>query len=380
MTRQFRSDDTSHWNEKFGNSSDGSYAPSTGVDSVIDSACTGTSGTTSLSATNAGFAIGQLILIHQTRGASAGVYELNKIANYSAGTITTSYPLCNTYGTGAQVLVMPQLASGNIAGGVTITGKAWNGTVGGIYAKFCNGTFTIAGSLVASGVGFRGGAASSNNALNGNPAGQAGEGNPGLGTNTYATNCYSANGNGGGGGVNGSGPQAGGTGGGGGNGTTGSGGTSQAGGIAGAGGGAVGNVGLTSMLFGGGGGGSQGQNNTAAAGGNAGGIILIIAKNIPTITGNIYINGNAGGNAATSGAGGGAGGSCLLKFQTGDMGTNKITVAAGSGGTGSYAGGAGSVGRIHADYSSSITGTTSPALDSTQDFSLNTGSGMFLIF
>jgi hypothetical protein len=28
----------------------------------------------------------------------------------------------------------------------------------------------------------------------------------------------------------------------------------------------------------------------------------------------------------------------------------------------------------------SLTGTTSPAIDTTQDFTLNTGSGMFLIF
>ena len=155
--RQFRSDDTSIWTDRFGIGTDGAYAPSTGTDAPIDSACTGTISTTSLSATNAGFAIGQLILIHQTQGASAGVYELNKIANYSAGTITTTYTLINTYTSGAQVLVMPSYSSGNIAGGVTITGKAWNGTVGGIYAKFCSGTFTLAGTLTGTGKGYRGG-------------------------------------------------------------------------------------------------------------------------------------------------------------------------------------------------------------------------------
>jgi hypothetical protein len=265
---------------------------------------------------------------------------------------------------------MPQYSSGSIAGGVTLTLKAWNGAVGGIYAKFCNGIFTIAGSLVGTGVGFRRGLAV--NAVN--AVGNTGEGSGGASSQT--TN---KNGNGGGGGAADGDGRAGA---GGGNATAGT-----AGYTAGQGGDAVGSAGLTTIFMGGGGG-AGGQDNSSTDGNNHGGaggaIVLIIAKTIPTITGSIILNGNNGvnSNAGYNGAGGGgAGGSCLLKGQTIDVGTTKITVAAGSGGTGSTpAGGAGSVGRIHADYSQTLTGSTIPTLDSTQDPTLNTGSGMFLIF
>ena len=346
--RQWRSDDTSKWAARFGTGSDGAYSPSTGTDSVIDSACSGTSGATSLTATNAGFAAGQLILIHQTQGTGAGNWELNAIANYSAGTITTSYPLMNTYGTGAQVLVMPQYSSGNIAGGVTITGKAWNGTVGGIYAKFCNGTFTIAGSIVGSGVGYRGGAGST-----GSPAQTyQGEGTTGVGGQSSA-----ANGNGGGGaawvGANSAG------GGGGGNGAAGSNGGGGSGETPGTGGNAVGNAALTSMLFGGGGGGAA--DSVGRTGQIGGGICLIIVKTI-TISGSITTNG-----ITLSGAASGAGGSILLKGQTLTLGSTLCQAAGGSNG------------RIHADYSATLTGTTSPTIDSTLDKSFaNVLGGGFL--
>ena len=347
--RQWRSDDTSKWTNAFGNGADGTYAPSTGTDALTDSACTGTSGTTSLTATNVSFASGQLILIHQTQGTGAGQWELNKIATYTAGTITTSYALINTYATGAQVVVMPQYSSGNIAGGVTLTGKAWNGTVGGIYVKFCNGTFTIGGTLNNGNGGFRG--------SNG-PA----QGESSLGSG--ASNNQSANGTGGGAALYNSSP------GGGGYATAGQAGTSGGGETyIGAGGGTIGIANLTTFFFGGAGGG----NGDVGSGGNAAGIILIISKTI-TVTGTIN---NTAGNPGT---GAGAGGSILLKGQTITLGSSLVTANGGTGGTSAHKCGDGGVGRIHADYSTSISGTTTPTIDSTLDITIAEASSGFFGF
>jgi hypothetical protein len=364
-------------NERFGNSSDGAYSPSTGTDAPIDSACTGTINTTSLLATNGSFAAGQLILIHQTRGAGAGQWELNKISSYIAGTITTKYKLTYGYISGAQVLVMPQYASGNIAGGVTLTGKAWNGTVGGIYAKFGNGTFTVPGSLVGSGIGFRGGVGGNRDQP---VAGQSGESDLGIGQQVSGDNTNSATN--GPGGQGGHGQSGGGTAlGGGGGGHTNAGShvdVSIAGGTA-----SSDTANLTIMLFGGGGGGggaAPGEDNPkdyGQLGGNSGGMILIIAKTI-IITGSMPTAGLSGANSAhpsfeEGGGGGGSGGSILLKGQTIILGSNLVTSLYGNGGAGSksyQSGGNGSVGRIHADYSTSISGTTNPSIDSTQDRTL----------
>lgn len=72
----------------------------------IYSACSGTAGAYTLSATNASFAAGQEILIHQTQGTNAGQWERNTIQSYTAGTITLKNPLLGSYVSGAQVLAM----------------------------------------------------------------------------------------------------------------------------------------------------------------------------------------------------------------------------------------------------------------------------------
>jgi len=64
--------------------------------------------------------------------------------------------------------------------------------------------------------------------------------------------------------------------------------------------------------------------------------------------------------------GSGAGGSILLKAQTATLGTAQITAAGGAGNN------PGSIGRIHLDYYTSYTGTTTPTLDATQDNNLVT--------
>lgn len=373
--RQFRSDDTSTWGEQFGNGQDGAYTPSTATDAPIDSAATGTADTTSLTATNASFASGQTILIHQTTGTGAGNWELNAIASYTSGTITTKYPLINTYGSGAQVVVLKQYSSVLIDTGVTLTAKAWNGTTGGILGFLCNGDTSIEGTITATAKGYRQAAGPTTSHAHGTQ----GEGKSGTGTAST-----SANGQGGGGGAAQSG-QGRGSGAGGGHATAGTAGTENGNQPGGSAGGTEGVAGLTTVYFGGGGGrgAASSQANNATATGHGGGFIVLISKRL-TITGSISCNGGAGAAGATSnqpGSGGGAGGSTLLKCQSGALGSNLITASGGSGGTGQDsdpAGGAGGVGRIHADYLHTLSGTTSPTIDSRQDAVLADRGGVFL--
>lgn len=382
---QFRSDDTTLWWLKYGNGSDGAYSSAgNATDAPVDSSCSGTVDTTSLSATNASFANGKPILIHQSRGTGAGSWELNQIASYTAGTITTVSPLKNTYtdsgASQAQVIQLKQYSSFTQNSGHTLTAKAWDGNVGGIIAFLCNGTTTVDGTITATGKGFNGGASPGWSGTD--RYSYQGEGASGTGGLSNLANV-----GGGGGGWGNSGSSNGG--GGGGHGAAGT--TGQAAGeTPGTGGTADGNASLTDMVFGGGGGcgGQSDEGNNPGAGGIGGGTVFIISKNI-ILSGVIASDGNNGGNASGGvvdggGGGGGAGGAVLIKCQTGTLGTNKITASAGSGGISTGPGGdggAGGVGRIHLDYLTSYTGTTTPTIDVTQDYSLaDKKSSMLLNF
>lgn len=346
----------------FGDGSDGSLVISANtIEAPIDSAATGTAASSTLSATNASFASGQVILIHQTQGTNAGTWMRNTISGYTAGTITTVDPLNAGYTTGAQVRVMKRHTTVTVNTGVTYTAKAWNGTVGGILAWVANSTTTITGSLNAKGLGFRGG----NENEGFNIFATQGEGTAGLGTTIDA-----ANGNGGGGGFSGNGSGAGA---GGGNGTAGNAGSSAGSGGGGFAGAMSGTTDLTTMTFGGGGGGGAGQNGTDQYAGEDGGAIIFVTSMDLTVTGGI----NADGNSLVSvpgftiGGGAGAGGSILLKAQTATLGTNLISAV---GGTSLSGGGDGAAGRVHLDYYTSYTGTTTPALDALQDNTLVTNT------
>jgi len=375
----------------FGDGSDGTLTISANTtEAPIDSACTGTAGTNTLSATNASFASGQVILIHQTQGTNAGQWERNSIASYAAGTITLATNLIGTYTGGAQVRVLKQYTNVTIDSGFTYTAKAWNGTVGGILAFIANGTVTVNGAISANGGagasstgspaggtggGFRGGAGQ-----NANPS-QATQGEGTTGTGSAST---AANGSGGGG-AGGTGASHGAGGGGGGSAASGTTPSNADGRTSGTGGSSSGTADLTTLTFGGGGGGGAndgGGGDTVGGGGSGGGIIFVIGATltIDNSTGAITATGGAGGACASDGGGGGggAGGSILLKSQTATLSTTRVTAAAGAGGTGGSGGGInggdGSVGRIHLDYYTSYTGTTSPTLDATQDNSLVTNT------
>jgi len=118
----------------FGDGRDGDLVISSNTtDSPIDSSCSGTADSNSLSAFNASFATGQKIMIHQSRGTDAGVWEINEIESYNEGTIITKDPLEHTYtdsgASQAQVIVLKQYHNVTINSGVTWTAKAWDGNV-----------------------------------------------------------------------------------------------------------------------------------------------------------------------------------------------------------------------------------------------------------
>lgn len=354
----------------FGDGSDSSLTISSNTtEAPIDSACTGTSGTTSLSATNASFVAGQIILIHQTRGTGAGTAQKNKIASYVAGTITLETALNASYVSGAQVRVLKQYTNVTVDATFTYSAKAWNGTVGGILAFLANGTITANGTLSAGLLGPGAGYSTNNQGFRGaTTSGGQGEGTTGAGDSVST----SANGSGGGGG---SGAQAGG--GGGGHSASGSTGTASGGGTAGTGGGTSGTADLTTLTFGGAGGRGGG---TSGEGGFGGGIVFIAGSTVTinASTGYIKCNGSDGQSGASPGAGGGAGGggSILVKAQTATLNTNRLLAEGGNGGSGAGGGngGDGSDGRIHLDYYTSYTGTTTPTLDVLQDNNLVTNT------
>jgi uncharacterized repeat protein (TIGR01451 family) len=120
---------------------------------------------------------GDLVLIIQMQGATidatdaasygtvtaynnAGRSEVAEVQSVSGTTgITLACSLKYSYSaTGrAQVVRLPRYATLTLSAGATLTGAAWNGTVGGVVAaEVLNGT-TINGTVSATGLGFRGG-------------------------------------------------------------------------------------------------------------------------------------------------------------------------------------------------------------------------------
>lgn len=401
MPRQFRSDDTSIWQEGFGNGRDGSltisnqdttfYPNQTGYSNYNVNAyglITGTSGQTTATVTDAyGFwtdyvRSGDVVLIHQTRSSSFGYWELNVImsgipASSSSSTGIFKYPLQNTYTTGAQIVKVPQLSSMTVNSGIRVYSYPFGSTTnsGGIMAVMVNGTFTNNGEIWLDGRGFRRGG--STGGINQGTDGFRAEGPTVDYLSSRGTTRDYMSAGGGRQGANGIIPGAGSGGGHAGNGTTG--GSGETGVVAEQGLG-YGTGDLTNMNFGGGGGAGGGRVNVTTQGGSGGGILVVIAK---TFVNNGYIlsrgqngdNGNAGANYTPAG-GGGAGGSILVKAETATLGTNLVYATGGTGGTGytgqygSQVGGNGANGRIHLDYKTSYTGATSPTIDVTQDSSL----------
>lgn len=370
----------------FGDGSSGSLhiTADTG-EAPIDSACSGTSGTNTLTATNASFVANQVIMVHQSQGTGTGTVQITKIQAYTAGTITTTDLLNFDYATGAQVRVLPQYTDVTIDASVTYFAKEWDGTTGGIIAFLCTGTTTVNGVISAQGgdavspghlvnysAGYRAGSFTAGGAPT---VGKQGEGTTGPNDGVSTVN----NGTGGGGGQAGAHAGAGG----GHSAVGGNGDTSALGGIT------SGSADLTTIDFGGGGGGGGSLNvtvgNAGEAGGGGGGIIFLSSVDFEMgASGLLNANGgNSHGGGAEYPGGGGAGGAIRIRCQTSVLGTNQLTAIGGIGTTRASSGynptsGAGGAGFVVVDYFTSFTGTTTPTLNPIMDSSLISNSGYAL--
>jgi uncharacterized repeat protein (TIGR01451 family) len=171
------------------------------VNTYFPGSGTATSGNNSITvaasgATGTGISAGDLLLIIQMQGAdingtdsnaygannasgagnltdnfTAGTYEYvvanSTLAAGSAGTITTTTPLANSYSTVAatatkgrrsfQVVRIPQYANVTLSG--RVDALAWNGSIGGVLVMDVAGTLNLGSQVLnAAGLGFRGGA------------------------------------------------------------------------------------------------------------------------------------------------------------------------------------------------------------------------------
>jgi hypothetical protein len=366
----------------FGGGADITVAGTVSINATAASAAAAAGATTvTLSNVRGTFAAGQLILLHQTQGAtgSVGYYEYARVASVSGATLTRVAAITNPYITDAtrraQAVVVTEAGAVTVPAGTTLTAPAWDGNTGGILALDVASTLTVAGALQMNGRGFRG---RRHDGVYRCARGFQGEGHLGLGGVDIA-----GNGSGGGGGGQG---QDDGVGGGGGYGAAGAAGTPRGGcGTCaecvsgaipgGAGGVAVGATNLSLSVFLGGGGGEGGADEDGCrpgGGGSGGGIILVRATTV-TVTGSVSAAGAAGGDGDSAcggcGMGGGAGGAGgavrILAIGTASLGSNLVTTSGATGGLstcGSTRGATGGVGRIGV-RAATVTGTTSPTFD-----------------
>lgn len=351
----------------WGGGGDGAV-PASGTYGGTNSTCSGTAASTTLNKSST-FTVGDIVLIHQSRGTGVGQWELNQVATDGGGaTLTLVNPLAYTYtdsgASQAQIIEVKEYTGGTIS--ATLTASAWNENVGGILPLLVNGDLVVTGTIDMNALGYQGG----NSELGGlnSIAGQ------GDGTTAAPAASNSANGSGGGGGDQkvGNGVDAAG---GGGAGHVNAGSAGEDGGEAGVdkglgGSGSIGSADLITAVFGGGGGAGGNQNNSTdgwnsgGEGGAGGGFLLIFAKSVDlsgaTIVRSNGANGSAqsggGSNGAGGSGGGGAGGSIFIKAITANIGTNKVECAAGTGNTFARNGGDGSIGRIRVE-ACSITGS-----------------------
>lgn len=326
------------------------YSPVTGINSCANSATL---------PNTSDFSVGDKILIIQMKGATinqtntaafgtitainnAGNYEFNSIAAINGNEITFDNAMLNAYDISGlvQLITVPQYQ--NVTVTATLTAQPWNGTSGGVLVFEVAGTLTLQSNISANGIGFRGGAVSTNYYVAGDCSdtdyfftanlalgAYKGEGVTEVPANMRTGRGALANGGGGGNNLN--------SGGGGGSnyGGGGVGGNEWTGCSTFANGGEDG-VPLIfpgKIFMGGGGGGGHQNNSTATVGGNGGGIILIKA-------GEVVGNGNSiSSNGASvtidseidAAGGGGAGGSVFLDITT-YTGAIDISVTGGDGG------------------------------------------------
>jgi len=367
-----------------------------------------------------------------------GNYETLRVASVAGNVVTFATAKTKFYGNGAgddlnlgttegtqRVMLqrVPNYRNVTVNASQHFYPSTWNGVKGGVMFFRATGTVTVAGSINADGLGYRGftfggnadqAAAGGESFCTYNAGGSGGEysgstastagicGGGGGGSNGYTGSAGSNTGGAGGGGggfytASGYARDAGG-GGGGGYGSAGSGGQavdnaginggtniSGAGGDStvtaneggGGGGGTYGTSysDLSRLFFGsaggaGGSGESSGASHYVGGDGGGGGGIVMIATNTLSVSGTISSNGGGGGTAnATYGGGGGGGAGGSVKILGGNLtlGSNLVSATHGTGGTANENGGNGGDGRIATYYAVSRTGTiTSPAEQTAQ--------------
>ena len=369
-------------NPLFGDGSDGDLVVGSTayVDDVRSAlASTADAGDSQIALVNAdGFAASEEVLIIQMRGSGDGTYEFGTIADKSGNTVTLAKPLGHGYTVGgdsrAQVFRVPHYRDVTVPSGKTLTCHSWNGNTGGVVAFRASGRVQIDGELAVTGLGYRGG---DRGELGDTVAAHGWQGESRRQTGAQSrSQQYGAGG--GGQGDNhdrnvGAGGGGGAYGGAGQNGQSAGDPTSYGG----SGGAAYGSSDLTSQMHagaGGGGGGSDDNNSGPGGyGGAGGGVIVVIGREID-VGGSIVADGDDGARGSeahrTGGGGGGAGGAILIKGSEVGLGSGKVHALGGLGadGTDSYGsdpdggdGGDGGVGRIHVQYCTDLTGSTSPA-------------------
>lgn len=371
--------------QPFGSGLDGDYSGVLPTLTNLSLSGVSASAQKNITIASAGFSDGDLVLIHQTRGAGVGHWEINKIVS-GGGTTTLVMQenLAYTYtddggNSQAQIIKIPQYRTLSQTGTWTI--PSWNGNVGGIIFIAVRETGTIVGNVVGNGsqgadsVGSGGGA--TGGGFWGGDIGRQGEGSAGV----RGADSRSANGSGGGG-AHSDNSNAGG--GGGAGATNGIGGNYQPNGSTapGAGGVAVTSADLSTFTLGAGGGGGEGTVNSGG-GGSGGAVLGLIVKNF-TLTGSISLRGGRGGypyEPAVGGrvnyGGGGGGGNFLLMCQFGTLGTNLVNAASTTTSNGYYS--EGGQGGIAVHYSGVVTGSTTPTLTLVSDPTLIETGGSFLL-
>ncbi|MEI8258148.1 MAG: hypothetical protein WCJ30_20925, partial [Deltaproteobacteria bacterium] len=354
--------------DRGGDGSDGPLvvsAPTTLVPVATPLAASVVAGVSTLGVVSAaGFAAGQEVLVIDMQGSDAGHYEFARVAGTSSNTITVATPMIGGF-LGAsdrvQVIRVYRYSSMVVNAGQALSVAPWNGSVGGVLPIRVADTATIAGDLLGTGRGYRGGPGDSG----GRTCGPGAQGESPLATGARATAANGSGGGGGGGGVFccvGAGQSPGG--GGGGHGEAGIAGTGASG--LGAGGAAYGVATLARMSPGAGGGGGGGNCDSPSGGGGAGGALIFLAATTLTVTGSLTSAGAQGSVIASyEGAGaGGAGGTLFLAGRTVTLAAGRVTAPGGASNTGgSGAGGAGGAGRVRIECQT-LNGTVCTAASS----------------
>lgn len=348
--------------DNFGDGSDGDLFVSAGETVYLDAIRTGvnlaaSSGQLTVPVSDAtGLSVGDMVMIHQTKGTNAGVWERVVIASIDSNVLTVDQPLEHSYVDGgddqAQVIRVPQYRDCFVANGGELTANSWDGDTGGLAVLTCTNQFTLAGTVNVNGndsktspnygvgIGFSGGIGK----FGGEGTAEEGEGTGTGGQGGSMSQGCNGQSNGGGGG----------------HATPGARGDSWVCGSGGDGGGVYGTESLDVMVFGGGGGGSISYFHPGAinGGGAGGGIAFVSAPEIDFHPSAMItsVGGSGVDPAVTSvGDGGsGAGGAVLLKGNHLVVGTDSIEASGGP----DTRGGRGGDGRIRLDYCDSVSGTT----------------------